>query len=300
MNKVMKAFFVIMSVLFVVPMSTGLVSAVDSGSSDPYAGEDTAVINSSATNFTLDVKKVSGEQDTWSYNVKGKLPNSCYSSVVTVVGDGVPEQEIFMFPAPVRKVIIRLIITKRDGVCAQSIKDVNESGKFKTKSNSKIDFRVVKFEDAPKSVELKDGFVYKTTIDGMNLSARYVKENKADKGKWKVILSGKTSSCYNVALNMGHKVVGSTAPMESNDDSDSSVTDSKNSKKLFDGEFYVTYSPKANTRLTKDCFVKNTPVKIIKSIERDIEADGLFRARARMMKSDSIKDGLKLSHKWLN
>lgn len=76
----------------------------------------------------------SGE-NLWKYTITGTLPNPCYSiSTSSSVAESYPEQ-----------VFVTSTITppKKDDICAQVIKDVNEIGEFTASENATVSFNVV-------------------------------------------------------------------------------------------------------------------------------------------------------------
>ena len=76
----------------------------------------------------------SGE-NLWKYTITGTLPNPCYSiSTSASVAESYPEQ-----------VFVTSTITppKKDEICAQVVKEVNEIGEFTASENATVSFNVV-------------------------------------------------------------------------------------------------------------------------------------------------------------
>jgi len=74
------------------------------------------------------------EDNTWEYIVTGTLPNPCYKiTTESIVAESYPEQ-----------VTVKAIVTPpaEDEICAQAIKNVNETGEFQASEEAFIAFQV--------------------------------------------------------------------------------------------------------------------------------------------------------------
>jgi hypothetical protein len=262
-----------------------------------YAGNTSAgsavASYSNVSNYTLTIKKNFLKKDTWTYNIKGTVPNSCYkASALVTNSNSIGEVDDLMYTSDPSQVYIRLFLVKQSGTCAEILSQVDLKGEFSAKANDKLGFLVVKLDESAKEVELKNGFVYTNTTDGFTVKSTYVK-NRNTSGMWNYTVTGKVSSCYDIAVSTGKSSLADASNSNPN-----SVVNSNES--YFNGQYFITLRPKAELLSSNKCGMRDTEVNVKGTVEISTQKNIKSQSRVRSVERGVLKNNTKMNISWVN